>query len=250
MTFRVKGTPPNYDARTAADYLLNFNSDWPLLKLHETGVFSGTVTHNLGYPPFHTLATSDGRIDQFASNYGVNSTSLARSSGAGSPRYFIFRLDLTTNFTAPNLETSTASNSGSADYVFKMTKPGKSTDSTDLRDFALHSNTRSPALHSVNHGTMSNTGGGLGWERTVTHNLGYTPIAFAFIKPGTNALALPTDRYLIVSPPVGVTSFYYTVSSTSIYVTADNIDITDTPSVSVVILKDPFTKDIINVSFP
>lgn len=250
MTFRVKGTPPNYDARTAADYLLNFNSDWPLLKLHETGVFSGTVTHNLGYPPFHLFATADGRIDQGGSSYGASSTTLENISGSGTPRYFIFRLDLTTDFTAPNLESSVATSPSDVDYVFKVTKPGKDVSSSDMRDFALHSGTRSPALHSVNHSAMINTGSGLGWERTVAHNLGYVPQAFAFLKPGTNTLGLPTDKYLLVPPPVGVTSVYYTVTGSGVYVTADSTIFTSAPSVSVVILKDPFTRDVINVSFP
>lgn len=257
MSFVVKGTPPGYDVTAAADYLLSFNSSWPLVKLHETGNFTGTVTHNLGYPPFHLLArpasgagSADGRIDEEASNYGVSNTALARFSGSGSPRYFIFRLDLTTNFTAPNISTSTASSAVDNDYVFKVTKPGKDISSTDMRDFALHSNTHSPMVHQVDHGSMSNTGGGLGWERTVTHNLGYKPLAFAFIKPSTNTQSYPTDRYFIVHSPVGASSFYYQVTSTSVYVTLDNAAFSATPMVSVVILKDPFTRSTINMSFP
>src|SRR5690242_3832335 len=116
MAYNVKGSTPGYDAKTAADYLLSFSSGWPLLKLHETGNFSGTVTHNLGYPPFYLLTrpasglgSADGRIDQEASNYGVDSTTLSRSSGSGNPRYFIFRLDLSTDYVAPNIATSTSS---------------------------------------------------------------------------------------------------------------------------------------------
>lgn len=256
MSFVIKGTPPGYDVKTAADYLLSLNSSWPLLKLHETGNFSGTVNHNLGYPPFHMLArpasgigTSDGRIDQEATNFGVNSSTLARSSGSGNPRYFIFRLDLTTNFTAPNISTSTAKTPSSNDYVFKMSKSGKDTDSADMRDFSLHSNTKSPMIHEVNYG--GTVGGAFSsWERTVNHNLGYAPIAFAFMKPGANTLGFATDRFYIVHPPVGVSSYYYTVDATKIYFNAYNADIIDPPQVSIVILKDPFTKDVVNVSYP
>jgi len=256
VTYVVKGTPPGYDIGTAADYLLSFNSSWPLPKLHETGNFSGTVTHGLGYPPFHLLArpaggvgTADGRVDQFADEYGVNSTVLSRFSGSGTPRYFIFRLDLTTDFTAPIETGSTTQNAQNDDYVFKMTKPGEDTSSTDMRDFALHSNTRSPALHKVAHGSMSVDAGG--WIATIPHGLSYVPTAFAFIKPNANSAGLDPDKYTIVPPPVGVGVFYYLVDATSVTLFADgsllNLAV---PEYSVVVLKDPFTKDIINVSFP
>jgi len=256
MAYTVKGTPKGYNVKTAADYLLSFNSSWPLLKIHETGNFGGTVSHNLGYPPFHLLArpasgigTSDGRVDQEASNYGVNSTTLARSSGSGSPRYFIFRLDLTSNFTAPNIASSTASTTSTNDYVFKMTKPGKDVSSSDMRDFALHSGTKAPMVHAVNYGPTA-AGPNSSWERLVSHDLGYTPLAFCFVKPGANTLGLSTDRFYIVHPPVGVTSFLYTVDSTSVYFNAYNADFIDPPNVSIVILKDPFTKEVVNVSYP
>lgn len=257
MMYLAKGTPPGYDVLDTADYLLSFNSSWPLLKLHETGNFSGTVTHDLGYPPFHLLArpasgigTNDGRLDQFADEYGVDSSVLARASGSGSPRYFIFRLDLTTNFLAPNIATSTAKSTENDNYVFKVSKPDKDVSSTDMRDFSLHSNTRSPMLHQVDHGSMVNTGAGLGLERTVSHNLGYLPTVFVFMRPGTNTLGLNANRYSIVEPPVGVSGKYFTVTSSSVYITADTSYFSGTPQVSVVILKDPFTKEVINTRYP
>jgi hypothetical protein len=255
--FGAKGSPPGYDVRMAIDYLLQFNSSWPLLKIHDTGTFSGTVTHNLGYPPFHMLTrpaagvgSADGRIEQHASNYSVDSTTLSRNSGSGSPGYFICRLPLDQDFTAAILAGSTSASVPSDDYGFKLTKPGKSINSTDLRDYALHSSTRSPMIQQVKHGAMSNTGGGLGYEYTVTHNLGYTPIAFAFLKPGTNSLGLAEDRYAIVMPPIGVAGRYYEPNASTVYVTADNTMFTETPEVSVVILKEPFNKQTVNVSFP
>lgn len=248
--YGAKGSVKGYDVKGVVDYLLQFSSSWPLLKIGDTNTFSGTVTHSLGYPPFHFLATSDGRVDQLASNYGVDSSVLARASGSGSPRYFICRLSLTESFTAPIVSGTTSTTAAVDSHGFKVSKPGKDVSSTDMRDFSLHSSTRSLMVHKVSEGAMSNTGGGLGWERTVAHGLGYTPIAFAFIRPDTNSIGLATDRYCIVPPAIGVAGFYYSVDSTNIYVTADSGLLTGSPRSSIVVLKDPFAKDIINLSFP
>lgn len=254
MAYTIKGTPPGFDVGTAIDYLQTFNANWPLLKVQDSGVFTGAVTHNLGYPPFHFIARSNGSIDQNAGlndNFGVSTTQLDRTTVvASNPRYFIFRLDLTSNFTATTIPGSTTQGTQSEDYVFKVTKPGADTSSTDMRDFALHSNTRSPLIHMVDHGAMSNTGGGLGRERTVNHNLGYVPFAFVFIQPGPNALGYDQTRYCIIPPPIGVSSVYFSVSSTSVYVTSDSIDFSTNHNVSVVVLKNPFNQQVITRSFP
>jgi hypothetical protein len=65
-----------------------------------------------------------------------------------------------------------------------------------------------------------------------------------------NAYGLAEDRYAILMPPIGVSGRYYQVSDTQIYATADNVDFTEPPDVSFVILREPFTKAVINRSFP
>jgi hypothetical protein len=255
MAYVIKGTPPGYDVTSAIDYLQSFNSSWPLLKIHDTDTSSATVDHGLGYPPFHLVTYpsggfAPGAIDQNAHNeWSVSSSQLVRASGSGSPRHFIFRLDLTTNFEAPTISGSTTQGAQADGYVFKMTKTGADISSTDMRDFSLHSNTRSPMIHKVDHGAMS-AGGGLGLQRIVTHNLGYVPLVFAFIRPSTNTLGLSTTRYGIVPAAVGVAGRDYSVNSSSVTVRADSTLFTATPDVSVVILKDPFDKEVVNVSFP
>lgn len=249
--YGVKGSVPGYDVKSVVDYLQSFNSSWPLLKVHETGNFSGTVTHGLGYPPFFLMASptlTPGAVDEFAEEYGVDSNVLARTSGADTPRYFIFRLDITTDFTAPVVTGSTVKSTIDHDYGFKVAKPGKDVSSTDLRDFALHSGTRSPMVHKVNYGPTTNSGSAL--ERTVNHGLTYTPTAFAFILPGTNTAGLSSTRHCIIPPPVGVAFGYYEVDSTKVYINLDPSFFSDTPQVSVVVLKDPFDKETVSVSYP
>lgn len=258
--YGVKGSRPGYDVGSAVDYLMQFNSSWPHLKVHETGTSSSTVSHNLGYPPFHFIAStySAGAVDQFSSfEWGVTSTQLTRSAGSGSKRYFIFRLPLDQDYTAPDVDGGTIKTTDNDDYGFKLAKPGKDIDSTDMRDFALHSSTQSPMVHKVSHGPMT-LAGGFGYYREVAHGLPYTPIAFAFIKPGTNSLGMPTNRYGVVNPPVGVSSFWYTVDdavsgyggSGKVLVWANDFDFSAASDVSVVILKEPLLKEEVTVNFP
>lgn len=257
--FGAKGSLPGYDVGTAIDYLMQFNSSWPHLKVHETGTSSSTVTHDLGYPPFHFIASTfaAGGIDQSAHDeWSVDSTQLIRALGSGSKRYFIFRLPLDQDFTAPSVDGGTAKTSDNDDYGFKLAKPGKNIASTDMRDFALHSGTQSPMVHKVSHGPMA-LAGGFGYYYEVAHGLSYTPVAFAFIKPSTNIIGLPT-RYGIVMPPIGISGRWYTVDnavsgyggSGKVLVFADSTFFTAAPEVSVVVLKEPLLKEEVTVNFP
>lgn len=253
----IKGSQLGYDVTSLQDYLQSFNSSWPHLKLSDTAVFSSNVSHGLGYPPFYIITSSaadfgaDGRVQQTAGDrFAVDSTTLTRFSGASTPRYFIFRQDLTVDFTATTPTGTTPTSTVDRNFGFKLTKPGKDVTSTDMRDFSLHSSTIAPFIHMVKNVSMTNTGGGLGLEATVTHGLGYTPLAFVFMKPNANGYGLPASSYGYVMPPAGVSGRYYTVNSTSVYVTADSASFPNTPQLSVVILKNPFTLQTVNVSYP
>lgn len=255
MTYTAKGTPSGLDVNNAIDYLQSFNAGWPLLKVDQSSNYSGAVNHNLGYFPFHFMVSTStpSAVDEFGGvqgTYGVSTTQLLRASGSGSPRYYIFRLNLETNFIAPTFGGDSVPGVSTSDYVFKLSKPGKSSDSSDMRDFSLHSETRSPMVHKVDHGIV--TGGGSGRTRTVTHNLGYLPTAFAFVKPGagSSGLGLTNGMYYLVPPPVGVSAGYYEVSSTQVYVNLDSLYFSASTEVSVVILKDPFNKTVINRTYP
>lgn len=252
----IKGSQLGYDVLTAKDYLQSFNSSWPHLKLSDTAVFSSDVAHGLGYPPFYIICSEtsyfgdNGMINQNAGDsFAVSSTSLARFAGSTTPRYFIFRLNLEEDFTADIIGTSTTQTDYNNDFGFRLTKEGKDISSTDMRDFALHSGTVAPLVHQVKQVTMTNTGG-LGWEYNLTHGLGYTPTAFAFIKPSTNTLGLPTDKYGYVPPPVGVAGRYYTAGANNVYVTADSTYFTAAPTVSIVVFKNPYTLETVSMTYP
>lgn len=257
MTYVAKGTPQGYDVNTAIDYLQSFNSSWPLLKVESTGIYSGAVNHDLGYYPFYTMVSTftPGAFDQFAGlsdTYGVSASQLIRGSGSGNPRYYIFRLNLQDNFTAPHIDGDTTQLPSVDNYQFKISKDGKNIKSNDMRDYSLHSGARSPMVHLVSNGTTTFNSGTSSRERTVNHNLGYVPTAFAFVKPGAGSSApgLTNENYYILPPPVGVSGGYYEVNSTTVYVNLDSFFFGPNAEVSIVVLKDPFNKKVINRTYP
>lgn len=248
----IKGSQIGYDVFSTRDYLQMFNSSWPHLKVSSTGVYSGSVGHGLGYVPFFLIASSaDGRVSfNSGDSFSMDNVALQLYSGSDTPRYYIFRLDIEQNFTADTVDGTTSQGSIDTNRGFKLTKIGADINSTDMRNFSLHSSTVAPLVHMVRKVTMVNTGGGLGYEYTLNHNLGYTPTAFAFLKPGTNSLGQPVGKYTYVMPPVGVSGRYYTTNSTSVYVTADSSYYSDAPEISIVVLKNPYTLRTVNRTFP
>jgi hypothetical protein len=263
MTYLAKGSRPGHDVKTAIDYLNTFNSSFPLLNLDSSALHSSTFSHDLGYFPFFFTTYNasgfvPGGVNQVSGDeWSISTSQLVRSSGSGNIRCFISRLDLTNNFSAPHVPGDTAQGAINPDYEFKIAKEGKSFQSTDMRDFSIHSNTISPLVHRVYSATMFASGGD--YYATVAHGLPYTPLAFAFIRPSTNSIGRATNRYYMLPPPVGTTSQYYAVDQAisgvggSGIVTAfadGHFAYSAAPQISIVILKDPFLKNVVNVSYP
>lgn len=264
MDYVVKGTPPGFDVKETIDYLQSFNSGWPLLKIEHTDVATinqnGTpaiiYTHNLGYAPVYFISV-DGEFNAFAQHIGigVDASVLAYDgtfvSGASVQiRYYICRLPLDQDFNAPIIDGSTYRELSDNDYVFKLARSGKSVHSQDLRDFSLHSNTRSLMVHKVNHGLIESLEMGF-VTRERQHGLDYVPHAFCYVRWGGNSLGYDPDYWYIVAPIGSFQSSWYTLDSTNIkFWGASDVPTTGPTSVSFVILKDPFNKEIINRTAP
>jgi len=148
----------------------------------------------------------------------MDSTSLVRNTTSGTitGRYYIFGIDLETDFTAPILSsgTDTDTPTGSTNFGIKVTKPGKDVSSTDLRDFVIHSGTRSPLVHLVKNGDYTV------WDSTgyisVFHGLGYAPFMFFYRKYGSIWQQVPnqsvsTDSQYAYIPTPGISSDIYTL---------------------------------------
>lgn len=265
--FGAKGSVPGYDVKTVIDFLQLFNSSWPLLKVQQSGsatiTLNGTpqaiATHGLGYVPMYIIIDG-GQFNAFiGENYGIgvdsNVIAYDGSSGIGGSftfYYYIFRLPLTEAFTAPVI-TGSSSTFGEqqSDYGIKVSKPGKSIHSTDLRDYSLYSSSRSLMVQQVDYAGMVLNGGTGYFERTVTHNLNYIPIAMAYMKWGANSTGHnPTYHYIMPPLNAGVSVGDYSLTTTTMSMRADSFFFSGTPSSTAVILKDPFAKQVINRVLP
>lgn len=265
--YGAKGSAKGYDVKTIADYLQLFNSSWPNLKIEASG--SATITrnltpqtiytHNLNYPPFYILiggTFADGVMNVIMPNdsgFGVNNTILGYDGHFNfgdtiTFYYYVCRLPLNQDFQAEDISGSTFTTGIDDNYGMKVMKPGADIKSTDLRDYALYSSSRSLQIQQVNNSSSSSSGSY--FVSSFNHGLPYIPLGFSFINPSTNTLGYNTDWYYALPPPVGAALADYTIDSTSISMRADKTVYTAAPNFSGVILKDPFYKETTNVSYP
>ena len=189
--FGVKVSLPGYNAETAPDVDLYFSSSWPLVKIDTS--LSGTVSltanqvfpinHNLGYPPFTMLWSKAsgfrGAIDTVNSN-----TASFTSLTSDTYRYYICRNPLNQNFQAPNINIQQAQQGvPNPNFGIKFTKPGKNTNSTDFRDYTIHSGTKSLQVHQVIYSPLGTISGdsynGIHGLKYIS-DLPYRPVYFAF----------------------------------------------------------------------
>jgi hypothetical protein len=184
--YGIKVSLTGYDVKTAADYQLLFSSGWPVLKIHAQGSFTvpdaGTdVTifqHGLNYPPmFLVYDTGNNRSQLMWYPVYMNNTELkwygagTGMSGTRTLYYYIFRHDMTKNFTGTLLKSTEGSKTIGGQFGFKIAKPGKNVNSADYRDYVIHSSARSLQIHKM----VNFIGTGISWSKTISHGLGYEP---------------------------------------------------------------------------
>lgn len=261
--FGGKVSQRGYDVRTAADDQLLFNSKWPNLKVVYYGRVTKVVTvnpgdtyitvleHNLGYYPAFVLYTNDddtsgtsfftlGRYNLFM---GKNQA-IVEVPGVVSPTVFtfdfyiyIFALDLEANLSPGSIKTTPApTGESNEDIGIKVTKEGADVTSTDLRDYAIHSGTRSPMVHIVKNGYATDDSYSYpGYVRSfrVTHGLPYNPMFMAYFAPFFSFVDYGYDEVM-----------YQSITSTAASNSAEGQVIIDSISAlnkcTIVVLKDPF----------
>lgn len=263
----IRLAQPGYDVKTAGDENLIYSSEWPLLPIYQQGSFTiqdvsqpVTITnHNLGYvPAFWWFSNQDitaweaGSGTSFpqdtrsefkgaAGGYiGINETKLqfvpqdpvAFENGSMKIYYYIFTTKLTDQFTAPISNAGQGVVGGQGTRVFKLAKPGKSVKSNNLSDFVIHSDCRSPLVHSVNPGTLQPQAGLLGNSFQANHNLGYIPMFMCYVQ---NFGGQESGFYELV--PSG------TSGSTKLQASPSFINYQNGiagQAISILVLKDPF----------
>jgi hypothetical protein len=244
----VKFSQPFFDAETAADKDLLFSSSFPLLKEEATGVYNinglphtgqlvNIFSHDLKYYPFFTVLDDQGKM-RLGTEWQVDSGGLYFSDtsplfppmgGSGNFRWTIYRLDVFSPFTSPvGTQDSTASGAYDANFGFKFASQDKSIDSTDLRDFTLHSRGRSPLVHTVDVKDWAR--GTDQVSHAVTPDFSYNPIAFAFVQPRGSSKAYNMLNGGQAAPRLTRSNKTITINSTG----------DSTQRSSIVVFKDPF----------
>jgi hypothetical protein len=196
LDYGIKVSKPFHNVLTAGDADMLFSSSWPSLPVayettqeDKTGTF--TVTNPLGFVPFFQVwRFKDGVSKRYAlgagdsiSNVQVTSTEVSITEdfldpGAADYHIKLYNINLSVakiyDFTRPP---ATSSVDYSPDYGIKVTKEGRDIESTDLRDFILHSRAQSPQILSVvTQASAVNN------KISFTDPQGYTAWVFGFIR--------------------------------------------------------------------
>jgi hypothetical protein len=202
--FGVKVSLPGFNAETAADSDLYFSSSWPTLKIDDAisitivnlNSSNNIINHTLGYPPFTMVFSKLNGFQGAANNVNFTSIQPVDSDYAANVigdtlQVYVFRNPLNINFLAANINLAqTQQGTNHQDFGLKFAKPGKDTSSTDLRDFTIHSGTKSLQVHQVlyqelgqfndiNYG-LPNFPSAIGLKYIT--DLPYTPVYFAFFS--------------------------------------------------------------------
>lgn len=229
------------------------------------------ATHDLGYPPFfmyfvnnniETWDVTDNAVIRkedrsefqgsliWTGGLSIDNNQLLYLPGGFSGHspwtgpltiyYYIFALDLSTTYQAPVIKSGGVIGPRNKQTVFKIAKEGKDISSTNLQDYVIHSNARSPLINNVSPGKTGTAEGYSTPTFAAYHHLGYTPMFFGFFKNNDvfqAQLSAPRGSY---SPLyTGTGGGYNFVADT------DKVYFQDVAGVelSIVILKDPFDID-------
>lgn len=258
----IKLAQPGYDAKTTGDENLIFSSKWPLLKIYQQGSFTiadvtqttTIATHDLGFAPmfwwfsnqditawengFNISYPSANRSEFFGPTGGgtvsVSNTKLQwnptafTATGSFTGYYYIFAIDIGTQFTAPINRVGGGPAVNSLKFKMKLAKPTFNTKDATLKDYVIHSDCRSPLVHSINPGTVNTALGGGIFGFTVTHNLSYLPMFFGYSLSG--------GFYTLLATGSGGSAVFSADTSTVQYKEGAS-----GRTMTIVILKDPFT---------
>lgn len=185
--YGIKISKAGFDALTAADNDLLFNSSWPSTQIAKVvAVTAGEpVAHGLGFPP---VAFMLGGTTYRTTMYGldVDDTNIyPRDTGTA----VIYHIDISTDIEYPFTATQSINTTYDPDYGIKMVKEGGDIDSTDLRDYILHSRCGSPLILAVK--TQETVNASNPTVVQYTSKMGYPTLNFGYagVRAGQTTLA-------------------------------------------------------------
>lgn len=244
--YGIKISKAGFDALTAADNDLLFNSSWPsaqivLVRPIAAGETSIVVPHGLGFPP---VAFVMGGTDFRNGMYGcdVDDTNVYVSGGFSSAcTLVVYRIDISVDIEYPYTDRPSTSVPYDPNYGIKMVKPGGDINSTELRDYFIHSRCGSPLVLAVKTQATSSPSNPTVVQYTsrlgyATLNLGYAGI----VAGNTFALGVTYGNNAYLFAPQGGQS--YPVAFTdgfTVYVNASTVNSFFNGKASVVCLRSP-----------
>jgi hypothetical protein len=199
-TVGFKISKPGYNALTTSGSNMVFDSSWPSLPIaYETtltNAFPSTVTHNLKFPPFAAVwaygTDASGKTGANRFFFPVDTTTLYLDTSALSiPQLAFwnaatkikvrcFQLDLSTDIDYTLAPGDTYNQPYDPNFGVKVVKAGKNINSTDLRDYALHSRAQSPLILAVK--TKATSTNGSNKVIQYTSKLSYPCWVYGYVK--------------------------------------------------------------------
>lgn len=192
--YGLKVSKAGFDALTAQDNDLLFNSSWPSLQVVKVVQSTGTtaIAHGLPYPTFAVIYGQDPILSFNTAFTPLNTDATYVYPSIGT--VVIYNLDITTDVDYPYSDKPKVLSTYDSNYGIKMAKVGADINSTDLRDYIIHSRTGSPLVLAVKTETTVSPNNPTYIQ--YTNRLGYPAFVFGYIYNDSTA------RY-VVAPAVG-----------------------------------------------
>lgn len=159
--YGLKIAKAGFDALTAADNDLLFNSSWPSVQYSQVRAVTKTaetftpVAHGLGFPPVaFVMGGSDYQAVMQGCSVDDTYVYVATAFQTGSVgdtmgTLVIYDIDISVDVEYPYTATSSGNIPYDPNYGIKVVKGDGDIESTDLRDFILHSRCGSPLVLAV-----------------------------------------------------------------------------------------------------
>lgn len=156
--YGIKISKAGFEAVNGTDNDLLYNSSWPsiqIVKVVATPTWGDVVSHGLEFPPLAILTGGSNSIYGRAmegltvddTNVYVPSANGGESANDGS--VIIYNVDITRDVDYPYTDVASENVDYIPDYGVKMVKSGLDIESTDMRDYILHSRCGSPLVLAV-----------------------------------------------------------------------------------------------------
>lgn len=150
--YGIKISKAGFDALTCADNDLLFNSSWPSIQHVSVApaVEGATVPHGLDFTPMaFVLGGTKSNTVMYGMDVDENNVYVHDLLGDTSATLVVYHVDITTDVEYPYTAKTSFNTTYNPDYGIKIVKSGGDIDSTDLRDYILHSRCGSPLILAV-----------------------------------------------------------------------------------------------------